>query len=228
MANTFRKIYKKTGNSGSSSDYQLVGNVGVNGVELDIMKGATSSADGEIGLVPKPTTGQQNRILTGNGTFQTVKSILTSESLIKNNLTTTTSGSILDASQGKALNDKITSLQNTVNNLHRVQIVSLVNTEHGSTFSFTNSRTAGYAFYLLLIRLGSNYEFRIIGHNGNYVLSATDSSTDYYTTHFRVNITIKNSGTRYTVTLSNPCGSRTGSYFTGTFIYVGKIYGIII
>ena len=114
MANTFRKIYKKTGNSGSTSDYQLVGNVGVNGVELDIMKGASSSADGEIGLVPKPTAGQQNRILTGNGTFQTVKSILTSESLIKNNLTTTTSGSILDAYQGKVLNDKITSTNSTV------------------------------------------------------------------------------------------------------------------
>ena len=42
MANTFRKVYRKTGNSGSASDYQLVGNVGVDGVELDIMKGATS------------------------------------------------------------------------------------------------------------------------------------------------------------------------------------------
>ena len=57
LANTFRKIYKKTGNSGSSSDYQLVGNIGVNGVELDIMKGASSSTDGELGLVPKPTKG---------------------------------------------------------------------------------------------------------------------------------------------------------------------------
>ena len=63
LANTFRKIYKKTGNSGSSSDYQLVGNIGVNGVELDIMKGATSEADGEIGLVPKPTSGSSERYL---------------------------------------------------------------------------------------------------------------------------------------------------------------------
>ena len=55
MANTFRKIYKRTGSSGTAADYQLVGNVGVNGVELDIMKGATSSSSGEIGLVPKPT-----------------------------------------------------------------------------------------------------------------------------------------------------------------------------
>ena len=63
MANTFRKVYKKTGNSGTSSDYQLVGNIGVNGVELDIMKGATSSADGEIGLVPKPTSSDIKMVL---------------------------------------------------------------------------------------------------------------------------------------------------------------------
>ena len=69
MANTFRKIYKKTGNSGSSSDYQLVGNVGVNGVELDIMKGATSSADGEIGLVPKPTSSDIKMVLKSDGTW---------------------------------------------------------------------------------------------------------------------------------------------------------------
>ena len=69
MANTFRKIYKKTGNSGTSSDYQLVGNIGVNGVELDIMKGASSSADGEIGLVPKPTMGTANRYLRCDGTW---------------------------------------------------------------------------------------------------------------------------------------------------------------
>ena len=69
MANTFRKIYKKTGNSGSSSDYQLVGNVGVNGVELDIMKGASSSADGEIGLVPKPTSSDIKMVLKSDGTW---------------------------------------------------------------------------------------------------------------------------------------------------------------
>ena len=76
MANTFRKIYKKTGNSGSASDYQLVGNIGVGGVELDLMKGATSSADGELGLVPKPTKGQENFILTGNGSFKDITDVL--------------------------------------------------------------------------------------------------------------------------------------------------------
>ena len=76
MANTFRKIYKKTGNSGSSSDYQLVGNVGVNGVELDIMTGASSSTAGEIGLVPKPTAGQQDYLLTGAGSWQNISKYL--------------------------------------------------------------------------------------------------------------------------------------------------------
>ena len=76
MANTFRKVYKKTGNSGNDSDYKLISNVGVNGVDLDIMKGATSSTDGELGLVPKPLKGQENFILTGGGTFDSIGNIL--------------------------------------------------------------------------------------------------------------------------------------------------------
>ena len=72
MANTFRKIYKKTGSSGTSSDYTLIGNVGVNGVELDIMKGASSSAVGEIGLVPKPTKETVSMVLKSNGEWQSI------------------------------------------------------------------------------------------------------------------------------------------------------------
>ena len=81
MANTFRKIYKKTGSSGTSSDYTLVGNVGVGGVELDIMKGASSSADGEIGLVTKPISGQQNYLLSGSGTWINPSSFLGSDNI---------------------------------------------------------------------------------------------------------------------------------------------------
>ena len=40
------------------------------------MKGATSSADGEIGLVPKPLTGEENYILTGDGVWNQIDSIL--------------------------------------------------------------------------------------------------------------------------------------------------------
>ena len=68
---TFKKIYKKVANNGNSNDYQEVGTVGINGVPLDIMKGASSSVDGEIGLVPKPTKGHQNQYLRADGTWQT-------------------------------------------------------------------------------------------------------------------------------------------------------------
>ena len=72
MANTFRKIYKRTGSSGTVADYQLVGNVGVDGVELDIMKGASSSTDGELGLVPKPTKEKYNFVLKANGIWDCI------------------------------------------------------------------------------------------------------------------------------------------------------------
>ena len=39
---------------------------------VPIMSGATASADGNIGLVPKPLTGYQNKYLRGDGTWQDV------------------------------------------------------------------------------------------------------------------------------------------------------------
>ena len=76
MANTFRKIYKKTGNAGTSADYTLVGNIGVNGVELNIMKGASEEADGELGLVPKPLKTQQDYLLSGSGVWVSQNDLL--------------------------------------------------------------------------------------------------------------------------------------------------------
>ena len=72
MANTFRKIYKKTGNSGNDADYELIANVGVNGVDLDIMKGASSSTDGELGLVPKPTKEKYKFFLRASGIWDCI------------------------------------------------------------------------------------------------------------------------------------------------------------
>ena len=66
---TFNKIYKKVANNSDSNDYQVVGQVGVNGIPLDIMKGASSSSDGVIGLVPKPSKGSANRYLRSDGTW---------------------------------------------------------------------------------------------------------------------------------------------------------------
>jgi len=39
---------------------------------IDVMRGATASADGTSGLVPKPEAGDQNKFLKGNGTWGTV------------------------------------------------------------------------------------------------------------------------------------------------------------
>ena len=72
MANTFRKVYKKTGNSGNDADYELIANVGVNGVDLDIMKGASSSTDGELGLVPKPTKDKYKFFLRASGIWDCI------------------------------------------------------------------------------------------------------------------------------------------------------------
>ena len=76
MANTFRKIYKKTRSTGTSADYELTGVVGVDGIELDIMKGSTSDINGEIGLVPKPIAGQEDYVLTGSAEWKEVLSLL--------------------------------------------------------------------------------------------------------------------------------------------------------
>lgn len=41
---------------------------------IDVMHGATASADGKQGLVPKPEAGDQDKVLKGNGTWGTVAS----------------------------------------------------------------------------------------------------------------------------------------------------------
>lgn len=63
------KFYRKISNNGDTSDYELVGSIGVNGIPLNIMKGADTTTDGEIGLVPKPTKGNSNRFLRSDGTW---------------------------------------------------------------------------------------------------------------------------------------------------------------
>ena len=78
--NSFRNLYKKTGNSGDVSDYELVSTVGVDGVKLAILQGASESTDGEIGLVPKPLKGQEKYILTGDGTWTNPNTLVSIES----------------------------------------------------------------------------------------------------------------------------------------------------
>ena len=117
MADIINKFYRKIANNGNDSDYELVGTIGVNGIELAVLQGCSASANGQQGLVPAPTSGYQNRILTGDATWKTINTLLSNSGLIKNNLTTSSSGSVLDAYQGKVLNDKITSTNSTVSSL---------------------------------------------------------------------------------------------------------------
>ena len=118
MADIINKFYRKIANNGNDGDYELIGTIGVNGIELAVLQGCSASANGQQGLVPAPTSGYQDRILTGDATWKTINTLLSNSGLIKNNLTTTASGSVLDAYQGKVLNDKITSTNSTVSSLN--------------------------------------------------------------------------------------------------------------
>lgn len=63
--------------------------------------GATSDAAGAVGLVPQPAAGRNTYYLRGDATWQAPQ----------NNLTTTAAGLVLDARQGKTLNDKINNIK---------------------------------------------------------------------------------------------------------------------
>lgn len=69
MANTFRKLQKRIENKDGSYTYEPLSYVGIDNIPLDIMKGASSSSDGEFGLVPKPNKGDENKVLKGDGTW---------------------------------------------------------------------------------------------------------------------------------------------------------------
>ena len=48
MTDIINKFYRKIGNNGDNTDYDLVGEIGVNGVPLGVMQGATFSSDGKL------------------------------------------------------------------------------------------------------------------------------------------------------------------------------------
>ena len=73
--------------------------VGTHTHTINGMAAATSSAAGKTGLVPQPAAGRNTYYLRGDATWQAPQ----------NNLTTTGAGLVLDARQGKALNDKLTT-----------------------------------------------------------------------------------------------------------------------
>lgn len=74
--NTFRNLYKKVGDNGNESDYELISTIGIEGIPLSIMQGATKESNGEIGVVPKPMKGEERSLLTGAGTWETINTII--------------------------------------------------------------------------------------------------------------------------------------------------------
>lgn len=61
----FNKVYKKVANNGNSSDYALVGQIGVDGTPLAEYKYVGSSGVGTFGLVPSLNTSGDEYFLTG-------------------------------------------------------------------------------------------------------------------------------------------------------------------
>ena len=82
MPGTFRRLNRKVIDENGEEKFELLATVGVDDTELDIMKGATSSSSGEIGLVPKPTSGYEDRVLTGDATWKTIDTLLRNSSLL--------------------------------------------------------------------------------------------------------------------------------------------------
>lgn len=72
MSNTFSKLQKRIENSDGTYTFEPLSYVGVEDVPLGVMKGASSSSDGEIGLVPKPTKGNQNKFLSASGEWLSI------------------------------------------------------------------------------------------------------------------------------------------------------------
>ena len=130
MANTFRKLQKRIENNDGSYTYVPLSYVGIDNIPLDIMKGATSSSDGVIGLVPKPIQGQENYYLYGNGQWSTLNSSSSSSA----GLMSTEDKKKLDGIENGANNyvhPKTTSYESglykiTTNNLGHVVSATLV------------------------------------------------------------------------------------------------------
>ena len=80
-----------------------------------VMTGATATTPGSAGSAPAPAAGDQDKALFGDATWKKPGLV---NSDVENSLTQTTAGKVLDATQGKVLDDKITSLATTVGQNH--------------------------------------------------------------------------------------------------------------
>ena len=92
----------------NGAQYDLVGDINTdNNTTYSNMTAATASAAGKAGLVPAPAAGKQLSFLRGDGTWVAPGT----------SLTATAAGVPLDQTAGKALNDKIQTINNSLNGL---------------------------------------------------------------------------------------------------------------
>lgn len=77
---------------------------------------------------------------------------------VANNLTTTAAGSVLDARQGKALNDKIDEIQDTKITFAEISNVSIADNAE-TIVDISSHRPAGYVLYFVgvLVQLNQSY-----------------------------------------------------------------------
>ena len=166
VANTFRKIYKKTGNSGSDADYELIANVGVNGIDLDLMKGATTELDGEIGLVPKPSAGTINRYLRCDGTWSVPPDTNTTYNLSSFGITATAAeinkldGLTASKIQLNFLDGATSNIQTQINSINN-KIKNIGTAIHYKKYRVTSNSN----------RAGKQYVYTTSYNNSTYVPS---------------------------------------------------------
>ena len=126
MPTTFRRLNRKVKDESGEEKFELLATVGVDNIELDVMKGATSEIDGVIGLVPAPEKGNSNRYLRSDGTWAEPASDLPSAGSGGSGLMTPEQVSQLQqcvtnisnlTNSLSSTNTKVTNLSNTVNSL---------------------------------------------------------------------------------------------------------------
>ena len=142
----YRNLYNllETDGSNNTANANCVWKCNANGVPgwradantWTAMAGATADAAGTAGYVPAPAAGKQSSYLRGDGTWQAPQ----------NNLTTTTAYLPLDARQGKALGDRLSTVEGNKHYTHSIMSTSTGWTIRSISWNITDI-TNGLAVY---------------------------------------------------------------------------------
>lgn len=129
-------------------------------------------------LTSNKVQGAIDEVVTKNQTLETELGNKVNKSDIANNLTTTTAGKVLDATQGKALNDSISDTNTAITNKHKVSSIQV--TTSGWTADTTSQ--SGSTLYKKSISLSHVYVDSPsvdIGAASGSVLPTTAQQTAY-------------------------------------------------